>query len=53
MDDATSKLGNHCTEISNLVSRKNGVRFAVNKHVQLPPRVAVIEHVTQSILDSH
>ena len=27
MDDATSQLGNNSTEISNLVSGKNGVRF--------------------------
>jgi hypothetical protein len=53
MDDASNKLGNHCTEISNLVSRKNGVRFPVNKLVQLPPSGAVIEQVTQFILDSH
>src|SRR5690606_25288148 len=50
MDDATSQLGNNSTEISNLVSGKNGVRFAIRKMVELPPRGAVIQPLTQFIL---
>ncbi|WP_223225173.1 hypothetical protein, partial [Sphingobacterium cavernae] len=40
------------TEISNLVSGKNGVRFAIRKMVELPPRGAVIQPLTQFILHS-
>src|SRR5690606_37371537 len=43
MDDATGQLGNNGTEISYLVSGENGVRFAISKMAQLPPRGAVIE----------
>ena len=52
MDDATSQLGSNSTEISNLVSGKNGVRFAIRKMVELPPRGAVIQPLTQFILHS-
>ncbi|VTP94315.1 hypothetical protein [Sphingobacterium daejeonense] len=44
--------GNNSTEISNLVSGKNGVRFAIRKMVELPPRGAVIQPLTQFILHS-
>ena len=37
MDDATGQLGNNGTEISDLVSGKNGVRFAISKVAELPP----------------
>jgi hypothetical protein len=52
MDDATGQLGNDGTETGHLVSGKNGVRFAINKMVQLPPRGAVIEPLTQFVLHS-
>ena len=32
----TSKLGNYSSEISNLVPRKNGARFAISKMAELP-----------------
>src|SRR5690606_30623114 len=38
MDDATGQLGGNGTEISDLVPRKNGVRFAISKMSELPPR---------------
>src|SRR5690606_38327796 len=37
MDDATGQLGNNGTEISDLVSGKNGVIFAISKVAELPP----------------
>lgn len=43
MDDATGKLGDNSSKISDLVSGKNGVRFAIRKMVELPPRGAVIQ----------
>ncbi len=52
MDDATGQLGNNGTEISDLVSGKNGLRFAIRKMAQLPPRGAVIEPLTQFVLHS-
>lgn len=52
MDDATGQLGNNSTEISYLVSGKNGVRFAIIKMSQLLPVGAVIETLTQFVLHS-
>ncbi|HLS37242.1 MAG TPA: hypothetical protein VK023_03130, partial [Sphingobacterium bovisgrunnientis] len=45
-------LGNNGTEIGYLVSGKNGVRFAISKVAELPPRGAVIQPVTQFVLHS-
>src|SRR5690606_39056953 len=53
MDDASGQLGNNGTEIGYLVSGKNGVRFAISKVAELPPRGAVIQPVTQFVLHSH
>src|SRR5690606_17006381 len=50
MDDASGQLGNNGTEIGYLVSGKNGVRFAISKVAELPPRGAVIQPVTQFVL---
>src|SRR5690606_19293807 len=52
MDDASGQLGNNGTEIGYLVSGKNGVRFAISKVAELPPRGAVIQPVTQFVLHS-
>ncbi|GEM_PF-4203785 len=52
MDDATGQLGNNSTEISYLVSGKNGVRIAIIKMSQLLPVGAVIETLTQFVLHS-
>ena len=52
MDDASGQLGNNGTEIGYLVSGKNGVRLALSKVAELPPRGAVIQSVTQFVLHS-
>ncbi len=52
MDDATGQLEDYGSEISNLVSGKNGVRFAISKVAELPRRGAVIQPTTQIILHS-
>ncbi len=52
MDDATGQLGDYGSEISNLVSGKNGVRFTISKVAELPPRGAVIQPIKQFVLHS-
>ena len=37
MDNATGQLGNYGSEISDLVPRKNGARFAINKVSEFRP----------------
>src|SRR5690625_2239693 len=53
MDNAIGKLGAYCPEIGDLVSRENGVRFAVITKGNSQPCRAENYPLTQFILHSH